>query len=95
MAKSQESERPSQREAMLQHWGGIAIELLEGRTIQKAFFQSEDETRDWDWNGNRGLVLVLDDGTRCTVCADPEMNGPGSLHVVPGGKAGTQRLGPL
>ncbi len=69
------------REDLITWWQERATELLEGRTIKKAFYMSEAEAEECEW-ACRGLVLVLDDDTRITVETDPAGNGPGSLRLV-------------
>ena len=76
-----------------QFWNDRAAELLEGRVIQKAFYQSAAEATEDGWPC-RALVLVLGDGSRCIVATDPEGNGPGCLQIL-AANGEFERLGPL
>ena len=54
---------------------------LEGRTIARVRYQTDEERERHGWRC-ASLALVLDDDTQVFIAADPELNGPGAVMVV-------------
>ena len=54
---------------------------LEGRTIVRVRYQTDEERERHGWRC-ASLVLVLDDDTQVFIAADPELNGPGAIMVT-------------
>ena len=54
---------------------------LEGRTITRVRYQTDEERERHDWRC-ASLVLELSDNTLVFIAADPELNGPGAIMVV-------------
>ncbi|HEY7195491.1 MAG TPA: hypothetical protein VH439_17240 [Gemmatimonadales bacterium] len=59
-------------------WNARARSLLQGRTIKSVRYMEREEMDSFAWF-ERGLVLVLDNGTTLIIQADEEGNGPGAV----------------
>ena len=66
--------------SMVKTWGARASDLLEGRTIVRVRYTTDQEMRGLYWF-ERGIVLELDDGTSIFPSRDDEGNGPGALFT--------------
>jgi hypothetical protein len=60
-------------------WYDSAKKLLQGRTIERVWWQEWDE--DYPEEGGTGLVFSTDNGDVFYVGSDDEGNGPGALHI--------------
>ena len=61
------------------HWTKEASKHLVGRRITEVRYLSKDESDALGWDGNRSLVLVLDNGALFFPSSDDEGNSPGAL----------------
>jgi hypothetical protein len=59
-------------------WNEKARALMAGRTIKSVRYMEAEEASSFGWH-QRGLVLVLDNGTTLIVQADDEGNAPGAV----------------
>jgi len=81
-------ERVAKKDAMLSHIENItknppAREVLEGRTIVRVRYQTDEELLTFNWTC-RALVLEFDDGSHVVLSCDAAGNGPGALFYFNG-----------
>lgn len=62
-------------------WNDRAIQVLKGKTIVQVRYLTADECENNMWY-KRGLVLILNDGTKVIPGSDDEFNDTGVLHYV-------------
>lgn len=69
----------NKKEDVEKFWNRKAQQVLEGKTIVKAAYMSEEEASErFGWWG-RPVVMILDDGTELILSQDDEGNESGSL----------------
>ena len=61
------------------HWTKEAQKHLVGRRITEVRYLSKAESDALGWNGDRSVVIVLDNGALFFPSSDDEGNGPGAL----------------
>lgn len=66
------------------YWTNVARMQLEGRTIQKAGYLTNEEANELGWM-DRPVILELDNGTVCILQSDDEGNSGGAMQVIPKG----------
>jgi hypothetical protein len=62
-------------------WNDRAIKILKGKTIVQVRYLTADECENNMWY-KRGLVMILNDGTKVIPGSDDEFNDTGVLHYV-------------
>ena len=78
MAKKVNLEDAKERDKF---WNARAIRILKGKTIVQVRYLTAEECENNMWY-KRGLVLVLNDGTKIIPGSDDEFNELGVLHYV-------------
>lgn len=66
-------------------WNDRAIKVLKGKTIAQVRYLTNEECEDNMWY-KRGLVIVLNDGTKIIPGMDDEFNDTGVLHYIKDGQ---------
>jgi hypothetical protein len=66
-----------------------AQEQLVGRKIVNVMYMDNESSEEMGWDGRRGVVIELDDGTQLFPMQDDEGNGPGALATSLEGVLGT------
>jgi hypothetical protein len=77
---------PDNRKKLQKLWEDTARKALEGKTITRVRYMTDDEAKGigWGYQG-RAVMLILDDGSMVLPSVDPEGNGPGALFTnIPG-----------
>lgn len=65
---------------LVKNWTDKTAAVLEGRTIARVRYITEDEMKSLYWFES-GIILELDDGTLIYPSRDDEGNGPGALFT--------------
>lgn len=66
----------------------LARKQFIGRTIVDVSYADNASSEEMGWDGRRGVVFELDDGTQLIPMQDDEGNGPGALATSLGGELG-------